>query len=109
MTKPISPKDINKTKTIPDFVIKSFNELIEKNFDGDSAHFIQDKVIEVILSKHWGKKYANVTKKREYIYEMKWLDVESIYRAKGWKVEYDSPAYNETYPASFEFTPKGRR
>jgi len=32
-----------------------------------------------------------------------WLNIEEAYRAADWEVEYDKPAYNETYRAHFIF------
>lgn len=33
-----------------------------------------------------------------------WLNFEGAYRRAGWKVEFDKPGYNESYPATFKFT-----
>jgi hypothetical protein len=38
-------------------------------------------------------------------FNFKWLNFETAYRSKGWKVDYDKPAYNESYDAFFQFTP----
>ena len=40
---------------------------------------------------------------RSMIFEKHWLDFEDIYRKAGWFVNFDKPAYNETYDAFFEF------
>lgn len=40
---------------------------------------------------------------RHQVFEKHWLDIETAYRQAGWEVEYDKPAYNETYGASWEF------
>jgi hypothetical protein len=37
-------------------------------------------------------------------FNFKWLDFEDAYRSKGWKVDYDKPAYCESYDAFFLFT-----
>ena len=34
------------------------------------------------------------------------MDFEALYRESGWKVSYDSPAYDENYDAYFTFEPK---
>jgi hypothetical protein len=40
---------------------------------------------------------------RQQVFDNNWLDVEDIFRKAGWKVNYEKPAYNESYPASFKF------
>lgn len=44
---------------------------------------------------------------RNVVFANKWLDIEDIYREQGWRVDYDKPAYNENYQASFTFAPAG--
>lgn len=44
--------------------------------------------------------------KRDELFDKGWMDIEPIYRKSGWRVEYDKPAYNETYPATFTFSKK---
>lgn len=99
MVKPISPDECRKLN-IPDEVIESFNELIQEKFRGKSATVLQDEVIERILSKF--NHYIG----RQEIYDNCWLDVEDLFGEAGWKVVYDKPGYNESYPAKFEFTKK---
>lgn len=38
------------------------------------------------------------------VYRRRLLDVEELYRASGWKVEYDKPAYCEDFEAYFKFS-----
>lgn len=96
MVEPISPNNI--VKKVPDFVIEVFNDLIQKNWNGHYAKFTQEKVVVAIL-----KKTDNKSVKRVDIFDNHWLDVEPIYRAKGWKVEYNEPSYCESYKAFFMF------
>ena len=95
--KPISPADIAKKKieVIPPLVIEVFNELLAKKFTAGSAKILQDDVIAAIISR------KSIT--RAEIFEQGWLNVEEIYRAQGWRVEYDKPGYNESYKAYFTF------
>jgi hypothetical protein len=114
MIKPISPNEIaeHKAKIFPDFVIKSFNDLIAKNFSSGSAEVVQGDVIDEIL-KNWDLPIESSyrdddvhllqSQRRKMIFDEGWLNVEEIYRAEGWLVEYDKPAYNESYRAFFEF------
>jgi len=96
--KPIKPDEIGKIKVenLPEIVIISFNELITERFHGGSATFKQDEVVDRIISKE-----PNLTQKE--IFDKHYLDVENMYREIGWKVKYNKPAYNETYPATFTF------
>jgi len=98
--KPISPNEMNvrKLEVIPECVIEAFNYLIALKWTGGYAKFKQDEVVDRILSKQ--PEGFN----RQTIYDQHWLDVEDIYRAEGWKVTYDKPAYCESYAPTFEFS-----
>lgn len=100
--KPLSAKDVKQVITFPEAVIESFNELIQKKFDGRQAVIKQKDVVEIILSK-----MPEGTKSQDLI-DNHWLDVEDVYRKAGWQVEFDKPAYYETYDASFTFTKKNK-
>lgn len=93
---PIKPSDIPAAKAavIPAFVIDAFNECIAKNYANGRAHFLQKDVQTIIQDK--------CTEKGIW-YKMHFLDIEPIYEKNGWKVEYDKPAYCESYDASFTF------
>lgn len=103
MVEPIRPDEIVQLKRnlIPDFVYIAFNRMIAKKFNGSYASFTQEEIIKEILS-------LNTEYDRTHIFEEKWLDVENIYREYGWWVEYDKPAFNETYDATFTFTQKSK-
>lgn len=110
MSQPIRPDQVGalKAQLFPAYVFDGFNELIAQNFVGKSATIKQQDVIENILAK------ANAGLSSDEIdggagltlaelYKRGYLNVEEAYRAQGWKVEYDKPAYNESYPATFTF------
>lgn len=101
MAKPITPAEATSKKlaNIPDHVIEAFNTLIAKHYDGRSATVKQDEVLAAIVT-------DEIT--RSMVFENHWLDVEDIFRKAGWDVEYDKPAYNESYPATFTFTSKDK-
>ncbi|MCK5021172.1 MAG: hypothetical protein KAS32_29450 [Candidatus Peribacteraceae bacterium] len=104
MVKPISPSEAGKKINIPDQVIEVFNDLIQKNFDSTGkAKVMQDDVVELITGKTalQGMPKEDFKKK---ILDEHWLDVEDIYRAAGWVVEYDKSAYNESYKPYFVFS-----
>lgn len=43
------------------------------------------------------------------VFKKGWLNVEYLFRAAGWEVQYDKPGYNETYEAYFTFSKKVKR
>lgn len=94
--KPISPEEI--IRPIPDMVIESFNELINKNFDGYSSHFLANDIVNLIENK--------MQCKRNEIYSKGYLNIESIYQANGWMVKYEQPSIGDDFPAYFNFTKK---
>ena len=102
MVTAISPADIavQKVDNFPDFVLDEWNKMIGKKFTAGRAHVSQNEIIEALLPH---TQHGN----RQEIFDNHWLDVEEVYRAQGWTVVYDKPAYNETYEASFIFKVKG--
>lgn len=95
--KPITPKEVvhQKSEGIPDFVLKVFNDLIAAMWNGDRSEVAQGDVILEIV--------RNSELSRGEILSKGYLEIEEIYRAAGWEVEYDKPGYNESYPARFIF------
>lgn len=102
MTRPITPDEVTalKEQNLPNAVFEVFNELIAAGWDGCSATVYQDDAASMIAA------LLDMTKGE--VFRRGYLDVEPIYRKKGWVVKYDKPGYNETYPASFNFSKKKR-
>lgn len=102
----ITPNEVLELKEgqIPDEVFAAFDELIAKDFNQGYATVMQNEVVLLALKKLKVAGHRKMT--RQMIFDNHWLDVEAIYRKRGWKVEYDKPAYNETYEASFKFSKK---
>jgi hypothetical protein len=94
---PITPHGVLRKKggAIPSIVYEVFNELITSNFDGKSATVYQDDVVFEL---------ARRGETRGEIFNKRWLDIEEEYRAVGWSVEYEKPAYNESGRAFFTFS-----
>ena len=101
MAKAISPADVAgvKAELFPEAVFEAFNELIAAGFYGNEVTVKQEDVVKRMVEK--GLKVKD-------IYANHWLDVEEVYRAAGWVVEYDKPGYNESYAAYFVFRKKSR-
>lgn len=96
---PITPAEAKHRKgsTFPPEVIRAFNDYLSDHY-GPEIIIQQDTIIDIIL-------IAMPHVKRQGIFDNGWLDIESVYKKAGWSVEYDKPAYNETYPASWTFKP----
>lgn len=97
MVEPISPSNI--IKKVPDCVIQGFNNILSERWNGHEARFTQEEVIVAILQADI-KDYLT----KALIYSKGMLDIESIYEAQGWSINYDKPGYNESYAANFTFT-----
>lgn len=98
MIKPFSPKEARDAcdSKIPDFVIQAFNELIAENLGGRYSEFTQSEV-EARIKR---------LKPKDMKFDIRWLDVEPLFRKQGWSVTYDKPGYCESYEPSFKFTAK---
>lgn len=97
---PISPDEVGEYqhRTFPQEVFDAFNELISANFDGRSANVLQEEAANLIAAK--------LDIEKRVVYNKGYLNIEPAYRAAGWKVEYDKPAYCESYDANFTFRKK---
>ena len=99
MVKPLAPADVVSAQVagFPDFVIETWNAVIAKNWSGTQSRIMQkDMVFELIAA---SPSLIN----GQDVFSNRWLDIEAIYRLEGWIVEYDKPAYNESYDAYFLF------
>ena len=95
--KAITPREAcnNKDSVIPEVVIEVINKLIVVNLRDNEATIGQDEIVKALVKRGLS---------RNEIFDEGWLDIEPIYKKVGWEVEYDKPAYNEDYPATFTFT-----
>lgn len=98
MTDPISPADIAyaKSKYIPPEVIDAANELIAINFSNGTSKFKLNELKDLDRTKFTSAQDL----------KSEWFNIEELYRAQGWSVEFDSPAYNESYNSFFVFEAK---
>lgn len=107
--RPISPDDVAeyKAKIFPNYVIQAFNDLIASKSTGSGEITIKqcDAITKII--EYAGKQ--GVELERSKIFQEGWLNVEEIYRAAGWRVDYDKPSYCESYEAFFKFERKRDR
>lgn len=113
--KPITPDELVSAhqRRIPDFVIEAFNAAISANWRGKFAVVLQNDVLNAIVDHMLVSAGEEISRESEAYYEARakvlsehWLDVEPIFEAAGWHVEYDKPSYYETYVASFTFRKK---
>jgi hypothetical protein len=94
----ITPEELRKyVRPIPDTVIAAVNKLLQDRWGGGNViHLSKEAVIDAIRD-------AEPDVSRQEIYDRKWLDFESIYRAAGWEVLYHKPTYAESWESYFEF------
>jgi hypothetical protein len=97
--RPIRPEEIEANRVFPDEVIQAFNEAIAEGYVDGESKVVQEAVIDRI-------KVLMPGVVRSDIFKRGWLNIEGVYRAAGWTVEYDKPGYNEAYKASFTFRRK---
>ena len=104
--KPITPeealenKDLSIHPGIHPGIIKIINDIISTQYSKGGSVTIKEKDIVNMFLK--GHSEFTVVK----VYNDHMLDFESLYSKNGWKVEYDKPAYNETYEATYKFSAK---
>jgi phosphoenolpyruvate synthase/pyruvate phosphate dikinase len=98
MNKPITPNEVIELKQtiLPKEVFEAFNQMIAAEWDGNMAVVKQNAVSEIIAEK------MNISTSE--VYSLGYLEIETIYQKYGWNVEYDKPAYYETYGATFTFS-----
>jgi hypothetical protein len=96
MTQPIKPSDVaaQRRTIIPEGVIKVFNHLIAENYAGGESMVKQEAVIECLVRGGFN---------RSQIFDKGWLNVEELFRASGWEVEYHKSDYTDTYDSYFVF------
>lgn len=101
MSKPITPFEakLKRTITIPNEVYDSFNELIVKELNGNTAVIKQKDIVSLIKEKTGHEENS-------IIFKNKWLDIEEEYIKSGWSVIYDRPGFNESYEPTFTFKMK---
>jgi hypothetical protein len=100
--KAFSPQDVIQAQAtgaqIPDEVFDIINDMLVKA--GSSRIVIkQNELVEAITE------MLGVS--RQTVFSNSWLNFEPAYRAQGWLVKYDKPAYNENYDPFWIFTTPG--
>lgn len=102
--KPFSPQEAADAQgtLIPDVVFDSVNELLATRASQSTITINQDELIELILLKSENNGFNAIT--RDQLFSNSWLDIEAAYRNVGWHVDYDKPAYCESYTAHWIFT-----
>ena len=92
MSGPIPPAEAKRGTAIPEVVFEVVNSLLSQG----QRNIKQDEVLRLL-----GERGV----KRRDAFALHMLDFEDAYRSVGWEVEYDKPAHNETYSASWSFSP----
>lgn len=96
---PISPDDIPAAKetVFPPFVYDCFNKCITQKYTNGRATVYLKDVTPLI---------KDACKENNIPFHTDFLNIEEVYRAQGWNVVYDGPAYCESYDAYFVFSKK---
>jgi methanogenic corrinoid protein MtbC1 len=115
MVKAVTPNEVAQLKgeLFPPHVLQAFNELIATEFTDRSrtVTIFQEDIIQRIAERMFPEmeqmepeqKEGVVNTVKSDIFKNGWLNVEEVYRAAGWNVNYTKPAYNETGRAYFSF------
>ena len=96
--RPIKPEEVRARRIdfIPSIIFETINTMICEKFDGKSVTLKQDDILKRVCNESSG-----LTRKE--IFNKHYLEIEHFDREQGWKVEYDKPGFNESYPATFTF------
>jgi len=97
MVKPLAPADVVSAQVagFPDFVIETWNTAIAKKWSGTQSRIEQDDIMLELIAA------SPMLVNRGDVFAQHWLDIDDVYRAEGWVVEYYKP--NESYDAYFVF------
>lgn len=99
--KPLTPEEVasQKEHQIHPQIIASINELLVTHYIPGTITIKQQEILDLFL----GRTSEDWTLNR--VFKEKQLNIESVYKKYGWKVEYDKPGFNESGEAFFKFTP----
>lgn len=95
---PIKPAQVTEhlVSTFPDHVIETWNGLIAKAVGSGHYGTIQQQEARDALIEGSGDPTSRP-------YDMKWLDIEDVYRQQGWIVTYNKSPYYDTSDSYFVF------
>jgi len=104
---PVSPRGVaeHKLANLPPVVIKIVNDLLSAACDGKNGIYhatvkkddIVTRIKQELGDTFMGKPINDAIK------EGGWLNFEPIFEKAGWKVEYHSPDYTESFPSYYKF------
>lgn len=89
--KPLTPDEARKALVLPDDVIIVVNEFLAQRYRGGTCIIKREEVMSALNTR------MGLT--RTEIFERHYLDFEPLFEDYGWDIQYDAPAYNETYEA----------
>lgn len=91
----------------PEAVLTATNNLLKKNFvsPDKSIQFNRQTLLKEIYDVIGLKKEneSDVYSIQELKMDVKFLNIEDVYNLRGWIVDYDRPAYNESYDGFWVF------
>lgn len=98
---PVTPAEVRKGMpgAVPDFIIAVFNGFLAERARNGHARIKQDDVIREVMKHSDEENFA-----RQDIFDRCWLDIEGIYEAAGWNVEFRQPSIGDSFDAYYEFS-----
>lgn len=100
--KPFSPEEAQAAKdaALPSYVLSAFNSLLSEKVSGGYARITQnDAVLRIIET----AARVGVVLERHQVFADKLLDVEGVYGAQGWHVEYHKQSIGDSGESAFVF------
>jgi len=84
--------------SLPDEVVDIFNAKLLEKFDGKNAQVLEEALLKSLKDKGFAS---------NRVCEQGWLEqVQGMYQESGWKVEYRSPNWEESFKSYFFFEHK---
>lgn len=104
MTKALTPQEaiLRFKNEVPEAVLECWNSLIVSNLRVSGGWATSEFTLDELAAKITETTNVN----RSEAVDKGWLSLEDLFRDKGWKVEKDSPGYNESYSTKFTFRAK---
>ena len=100
---PITPEEAQKqhfAQYVPNEVYEAVNEILAEKYCDSGITIHQDEVVSRAIEK---MQSDGTCVPVEDFFTYHWLDFEAPYRASGWEVSYEKPAYNESFAAHWVF------
>lgn len=101
MSKALSPQEaiVRFKNEVPEPVLEAWNSVIVSNLRVQGGKVSSQFTLDELANKVTSAMNVN----RSEAVDKGWLSLEDIFRDRGWKIDRDTPGYNESYPTRFTF------